>query len=131
VLVRHVLVEAAQTAIHSPGRLRAFFERVRARRGCAVAIVAVARKLAVLFWYLLASGQDYACSMPTRPPRSSARSSSRPARHPAEAAAPSTRSTERSGEKLERRSTEHAEAAYRRNLADRHRQQRKDARTPT
>jgi transposase len=32
-LVRHVLVEAAHTAIRSPGPLRAFFERVRARRG--------------------------------------------------------------------------------------------------
>ncbi len=64
-LVRHVLVEAAQTAIRSPGPLRAFFERVRARRGHAVAIVAVARKLVVLFWHMLASGQDYAYSMPT------------------------------------------------------------------
>ena len=52
-LVRHVLVEAAQTAIRSPGPLRAFFERVRARRGHAIAIVAVARKLAVLFWHML------------------------------------------------------------------------------
>jgi hypothetical protein len=47
-LVRHVLVESAHTAIRSPDPLRAFFERVRARRGHAVAIVAVARKVCVL-----------------------------------------------------------------------------------
>ena len=33
--------------------MRAFYERVRARRGSQIAIVAVARKLAVLFWHLL------------------------------------------------------------------------------
>jgi hypothetical protein len=63
-LVRHVLVEAAHTAIRSPGPLRAFFERVRARRGHAVAIVAVARKMCVLFWHLLTRGEDYAYQMP-------------------------------------------------------------------
>jgi transposase len=63
-LVRHVLVEAAHTAIRSPGPLRAFFERVRARRGHAVAIVAVARKMCVLFWQLLTRGEDYAYQMP-------------------------------------------------------------------
>ena len=39
--------------IRTPGPLRAFYERVRARRGAQIAIVAVARKLAVLFWHLL------------------------------------------------------------------------------
>jgi len=63
-LVRHVLVEAAHTAIRSPGPLRAFFERVRARRGHAVAIVAVARKMCVLFWHLLTRGENYAYQMP-------------------------------------------------------------------
>lgn len=63
-LVRHVLVESAHTAIRSPGPLRAFFERVRARRGHAIAIVAVARKMCVLFWNLLTRGEDYAYAMP-------------------------------------------------------------------
>ena len=46
--MRRVLVESAHTAIRSPSPLRAFFERVRARRGHAVASVAVARKMCVL-----------------------------------------------------------------------------------
>lgn len=50
---RSVLVEAAWVAIRSPGPLRAFGERIRARRGAQVAAVAVARKLAVLCWQML------------------------------------------------------------------------------
>jgi transposase len=38
--VRHTLVEAAWAAVRSPGPLRAFYERVRARRGAQVAAVA-------------------------------------------------------------------------------------------
>jgi transposase len=85
-LVRHVLVEAAQTAVRSPGPLRAFFERVRARRGHAIAIVAVARKMCVLFWHLLTRGEDYAYQMPLVTKRSCARSNSKPA-HPVSALA--------------------------------------------
>jgi transposase len=48
-----VLVEAAWSVIQHPGPLRGFYERMRARRGHGKAIVAVARKLAVLFWCLL------------------------------------------------------------------------------
>jgi transposase len=42
--VRHVLVQAAWAAIKTPGPLRAFYQRIRARRGAQIAIVAVARK---------------------------------------------------------------------------------------
>jgi hypothetical protein len=63
--VRHVLVEAAWTAVRSPGPMRAFYERVRARRGAQVAAVATARKLASLFWCLLTREQDYAFAQPT------------------------------------------------------------------
>ncbi len=59
VLVRHVMVEAAHSAIRTPGPLRAFHERVRSRRGHAVAIVATARKMVALFWHLLSRGEDY------------------------------------------------------------------------
>jgi hypothetical protein len=41
------------------------FRRVRARRGSQIAIVAVARKLAVLFWHLLTREQDYAFQRPS------------------------------------------------------------------
>jgi transposase len=131
VLVRHVLVEAAHTAIRSPGPLRAFFERVRARRGHAVAIVAVARKLAVLFWHMLVSGQDYAYSMPT-PTAKKLRAVEIKAGAPSRRGGGSQHTLNREElRKLERRSAEHAEAAYRRNVADWHRQQKKAARTPT
>ena len=43
--VRRVLVEAVWTAVRAPGPLRAFYERVRARRGAQVAALATARKL--------------------------------------------------------------------------------------
>jgi hypothetical protein len=56
---RHLLVEAAWQTVRSPGPLRAFYERVRARRGNHVAAVAVARKMTVIIWHLLTKGQDY------------------------------------------------------------------------
>jgi len=59
VLVRHVMVEASHSAIRTPGPLLAFYQRVRSRRGHAVAIVATARKMVVLFWHLLTHGEDY------------------------------------------------------------------------
>ena len=43
----------------------AFHERVRARRGSQIAIVAVARKLAVLFWHLLTRERAYAYQRPS------------------------------------------------------------------
>src|SRR5919202_4880175 len=43
---RYALVEAAWSVVRQPGPLRAFYERIRARRGHQVAIVASARKLA-------------------------------------------------------------------------------------
>ena len=61
---RGMLVEAAWAAARSPGPLRAFFQRVSARRGQHVAAVAVARKLAVLAWHLLRRGEDYAWVRP-------------------------------------------------------------------
>jgi transposase len=62
---RHMLCEAAWVAIRTPGPLRAFYERVRARRGAQIALVATARKLSVLFWHLLTKEEDYALQRPT------------------------------------------------------------------
>jgi transposase len=61
---RHMLGEAAWKVTLTPGPLRAFFERVRARRGNQVAATATARKLVVLFWCLLTREQDYAFGRP-------------------------------------------------------------------
>jgi hypothetical protein len=52
--------------MRTPGPLHAFGQRVAARRGRQVAIVAVARKIACLAWRLLTSGQDYAYASPSR-----------------------------------------------------------------
>ena len=51
--------------VHQPGPMRAFYERIRARRGHQVAVVAVARKLAVLFWCMLTREEQYAHQQPS------------------------------------------------------------------
>jgi transposase len=61
---RWALVEAAWSVVKQPGPLRAFYERLRARRGHCKAIVATARKLTVLFWCMLTRGEDYAHQRP-------------------------------------------------------------------
>jgi transposase len=62
--VRGVLVEAAWSASRAPGPLRAFFQRIKARRGFPTAIVATARKMTVLAWHLVTKDQDYAFARP-------------------------------------------------------------------
>jgi transposase len=62
---RWALVEAAWSVVHQPGPLRAFYERIRARRGHGKAVVATARKLTVLFWCPLSRGEDYAHQQPS------------------------------------------------------------------
>jgi transposase len=62
--VRAVLVEAAWVASRSAGPLRAFWQRIAARRGANIATVAVARKLVVLVWQLLTKREDYAFKRP-------------------------------------------------------------------
>jgi transposase len=63
--VRKALVEAAWSAVRNPGPMRALYQRVRARRGHQIAIVASARKLAGLIWCLLTREQDYAYGRPS------------------------------------------------------------------
>jgi hypothetical protein len=64
VSARHALVEGSWSTVRQPGPIRAFYERIRARRGHQVAIVATARKLACLFWCLLMREEDYAYAQP-------------------------------------------------------------------
>jgi hypothetical protein len=56
---RGMLAEAAWSASKAPGQLRAFYQRVRARRGMQIAVVAAAGKLAVLCWHLILKGGEY------------------------------------------------------------------------
>jgi transposase len=62
---RWALVEAAWSVVLQPGPLHAFYDRTRARRGHGKAIVATARKLAILFWCMLTRDQDYAHQQPS------------------------------------------------------------------
>ena len=45
------------SVVNQPGPLRAYYQRIRARRGHGKAIVAAARKLAALFWCLLTAAR--------------------------------------------------------------------------
>jgi transposase len=62
---RHALVEASWSTVQQPGPIAAFYQRIKARRGHSIAIVASARKLACLFWCLLTRGEDYAFAQPS------------------------------------------------------------------
>jgi transposase len=62
---RGLLIEAAHSAIRTPGPLRAFHARLKARRGTQVALCATARKLAVICWHLLSKQEDYRYAAPT------------------------------------------------------------------
>jgi transposase len=114
---RHMLCEAAWIAVRTPGPLRAFYERLRARRGAQIALVATGRKLCVLFWHLLSRPEDYAFERPslTRhklrrlelmagdPPRRGQRSGSKASKRE---------------QRHERELSEQVEQAYRRLAAD-------------
>ena len=56
---RHLLVEAAQVLARSASPLTATYWRVRRKRGHNVAVVALARKLAIVVWHLLSTGEPY------------------------------------------------------------------------
>ncbi len=59
-MLRWLLVEAAQKAARCDPALRQDYQRLKFRRGHAVAKVAIARKLAVRMYWMLRSGADYA-----------------------------------------------------------------------
>ena len=96
-------------------------EAWRARRGSQIAIVAVARKLAVLFWHLLTSEQDYAYQRPSltrkklRALELRAGATRTPGRR--DLATKNTYS-QRAHRERERELSEQAETAYRRLVAD-------------
>jgi transposase len=117
-VARQVLVEAAWVASRAPGPLRAFTQRVAARRGWNVAIVAVARKLAVLAWHLLSRREEYAYGRPSRH-----RAKLRMLELRTGARRSQGRSIGVTGSEAERRleleRAEQAETAYRRLVADR------------
>ncbi|MGI8727877.1 MAG: IS110 family transposase [Solirubrobacterales bacterium] len=116
---RSVLVEAGWSAIRSPGPLRAFGERIRARSGGQVAAVAVARKIATLAWHLLSKGEDYAFGRPSLV-RAKVRAAERLAGSPPLAKRHGGQRVSSSAEEraAEKQLAERAEAGYRRLTAD-------------
>jgi transposase len=110
---RHALGQASWVAMRSPGPMRAFAERIRARRGSQVAVTALARKLAVLCWHLLTREEDYAYARPTL-----LRSKLRRLHLAAGAEPPATPSAKGRTREQERALAEQAESAYRRLVAD-------------
>ncbi|HEX5093456.1 MAG TPA: IS110 family transposase, partial [Burkholderiales bacterium] len=116
---RHVLVEAAWHLAGTIGPLRAFHQRIRARRGANVATVAVARKLAVICWHMLTREEDYAFARPSLTREKLRRlelltgaERNRGRRHPERVFAP------RHQHELERELAAQAETAYKRLTAD-------------
>jgi transposase len=59
-LVRWLLIEAVPHAVRGEAELRQDYQRLKFRRGHAVAKVAIARKLAVRMYWMLREGSDYA-----------------------------------------------------------------------
>lgn len=63
--VRWLLVQAAQTAARHPGPLGHQFARLERKKNRSIAIVAIARKLAVLAWHLLTTNTPYRYAIPS------------------------------------------------------------------
>jgi transposase len=68
---RGLLVEAAHSAVRSPGPLRAFYQRIRSRRGTKIAICATTRKLLTIAWQLLTKQEPYRYEAPSATRRKS------------------------------------------------------------
>jgi transposase len=114
---RHALVEAAWSVVRQPGPLRAFYQRIRARRGHQVAVVAAARKLACLFWCMLTRQQDYAYQQPSLT-RKKLRRLELTAGTPKAAGGTGVWATNDAMRQAERELARQAEAAYARTVRD-------------
>jgi transposase len=115
---RWALVEAARSVAQQPGPLHAFYERLRARKGHNSAIVAVARKLAVLFYCMLTREEDYAHQQPSLTAQKLRRlevKAGDPTRPGTPTGVWATRERMRQAEK---QLAQQAEASYKRSVAD-------------
>jgi transposase len=61
---RWLLIQAAQHLAAHPGPLGVFFRRIATRKNRNVAVVATARKLAVVAWHMLTEGEPYRYALP-------------------------------------------------------------------
>jgi len=57
--LRWILVQSAMTAVRYDQRLKSFYERLKSRKGSAKAIVATAKEILVIMWYMLTRRELY------------------------------------------------------------------------
>jgi transposase len=122
---RHALVEASWSTIRQPGPIHAFYQRVRARRGHQVAVVAAARKLACLFWCLLSREEDYAYQQPSLTQKKLRLLEIRAGAPTLKGTPTGTWATRQKMREAERELASRAEAAYKRTVSDWQRTQAK------
>jgi transposase len=125
VRARHALVEASWSTVRQPGPTRAFYGRIRARRGHQVAVVAAARKLACLFWCLLTREQSYAYQQPSLTQKKLRLLEIRTGAPTLKGTNTGTWATRQKMREAERELASQAEAAYKRTVADWQRTQAK------
>ncbi len=65
-LARWLAVEAAQSIARSGSPLAASYHRIRRRKGHAIAVTALARKLVVVVWHVLTKQEPYRYAAPAR-----------------------------------------------------------------
>jgi transposase len=65
-MVRFILGQLVMHVLKRDGAMRAWYQRIRRRRGSKIARVAVMRRLATIFWHMLSHRESYA---PGGPPR--------------------------------------------------------------
>ena len=115
---RWALVEAAQSVVGQPGPLHAFYERIRARKGHNVAVVAVARKLAVLFSCTSTREEDYAHQQPSLTAQKLRRLEVRAGQPTVKGKPTGVWATRERMRAAEKQLAEQAEASYKRSVAD-------------
>ena len=115
---RWALVEAAHSVAQQPGPLHAFYERIRARKGHNAAVVAVARKLAVLFWCMLTREEDYAHQQPSLTAQKLRRLEVRAGAPTLEGKPTGVWATRERMRQAEKQLAAQAEASYKRSIAD-------------
>ncbi len=86
--------------------------RIRARRGHGIAVVASARKIACLFWFLLTRGEDYAHQQPSLTAKKLRLIQIRAGARTLKSTPTGTRATRQAMREAERRLAEQAEASY-------------------
>jgi transposase len=115
---RWALVEAARSVAQQPGPLHAFYQRIRARKGHNRAIVAVARKLAVLFYCMLTRDEDYAHQQPSLTAQKLRRLEVRAGAPTLEGKPTGVWATRERMRQAEKQLAAQAEASYQRSVAD-------------